>query len=256
MPVLFFGHGNPMLTLGGNPFTRTWNQLGHSLPQPRAILAVSAHWYIPETAVTAMPAPRTIHDFGGFPEELFAVQYPAPGSPELAARVQQLLQPLAVRQDQSWGLDHGSWSVLRHVFPRADVPVVQLSLDLRQPPQFHYDLGRRLAPLRGEGVLIAASGNIVHNIFAFQWSDQAVPPYSWAEQFDRRVREQILADAPQPLIAYESAMGEEAALAVPTPDHYLPLLIALGARQAGDTLSFPVEGFDGGSMSMRSLRLG
>ncbi len=256
MPAVFFGHGNPMHAIRNNSYTQAWSAMGRTLPRPRAVLAISAHWYIHETAVTAMSAPPTIHDFGGFPAELYEVEYPAPGSPELAQRVQELLHPLAVRGADDWGLDHGTWAVLRHVFPQADVPVVQLSLDLRQPAAFHYVLGQRLAELRGEGVLIVGSGNLVHNIRAYQWEGGEVPPYDWAQRFEDRARELILNDKPQPLIDYESALGEEARLAVPTPDHYLPLLYVLGARLAGETVSFPVEGFDGGSMSMLTVQLG
>lgn len=256
MPVFFFGHGSPMHAIGDDRYARAWSALGVSIPRPRAILAVSAHWYITETAVTAMAAPRTIHDFGGFPAALYNVEYPAPGSPELAARVAQLLHPFEVRADQSWGLDHGTWSVLRHIYPQADVPVVQLSIDLGRPAQFHYELGQRLAPLRDEGVLIVASGNIVHNLYAYQWDAPEAPPYPWAARFEQQVRDALLADTPHPLIAYDTAMGEESAPSVPSPDHYLPLLYAVGARRKSDALSFPVEGFEGGSMSMLTVRFG
>ena len=164
MPAVFFGHGNPMNALSRNQYTEAWAAIGASLPRPKAILCISAHWYIQDAAVTVSTAPKTIHDFGGFPRELFEVQYPAPGDPELAARVQSLLAPLPVRSDEGWGLDHGTWSVLCHVYPKADVPVVQLSIDENQPPSLHYDIGQRLAPLREEGILIIGSGNLVHNL--------------------------------------------------------------------------------------------
>ena len=255
LPALFFGHGNPLNALASNPWTQAWRRLGEETPRPRAILMVSAHWYLPELAVTAIAAPRTIHDFGGFPRELYQVQYPAPGDPALARRVQQLLAPHPVALDETWGLDHGTWSVLRHVYPEADVPVVQLSLDERQPPAFHHDLGRRLAPLRDEGVLIAGSGNLVHNLHAYGWGRHIPEPYDWAVRFESRVRELLAAGDHAPLIDYES-LGRDATLSVPTPDHFLPLLCVIGARRAGDTVTFPVEGVDGGSISMLAVRVG
>ena len=169
MPAIFFGHGNPMNALSRNVWTEGWARIGREIPRPRFVLCVSAHWFIPETAVTAMEKPRTIHDFGGFPRELFEVQYPAPGNPELAERVRQMLAPVEVRSDLDWGLDHGTWSVLCHVFPDADVPVIQLALDETQPAAFHYNLAKNLQPLRDEGVLICGSGNLVHNLHAYSW---------------------------------------------------------------------------------------
>lgn len=176
MPTIFFGHGNPMHAVSNNVYTDGWSAIGASLPRPRAILAVSAHWYIPGCAVTAQAAPPTIHDFGGFPRALYEVTYPAPGSPDLARRVQDLLAPLPVALDDNWGIDHGTWSVLTHVFPRADIPVVQLAIDERQPPAFHYELGKRLAPLRAEGVLVIGSGNLVHNLHAYAWGQHGSRP--------------------------------------------------------------------------------
>lgn len=239
-----------------NAFTEQWEQIGIQLPRPRAILCISAHWYIPEAAVTVSTAPRTIHDFGGFPRELYRVQYPAPGDPQLAARVQSLLAPLPVRLNEQWGLDHGAWSVLRHVYPRADIPVVQLSIDETQPAAFHFDVGRRLAILRDEGVLIAGSGNVVHNLHAYAWGRHVQEPYDWTLSFESRVRELLLAEQYKPLINYESQLGSEADLAVPTPDHYLPLLYVAGTRTASESLTFPVEGVDGGSVSMLTVRVG
>lgn len=255
MPAIFFGHGNPMNALQSNEWTRRWATLGREIPRPKAVLAISAHWYLPTTAVTAMAAPRTIHDFGGFPRELFAVKYPAPGDPELALRMQTLLNPTQVGLDQQWGLDHGTWSVLCHFFPQADVPVVQLSIDETQPAAFHYELGKRLAPLRDEDVLIIGSGNLVHNLHAYAWGRHPVEPLDWAVRFEGRARELLLAGDDSPLINYET-LGRDALLSVPTPDHYLPLLYVLGLRREGDEVSFPVEGFDGGSISMLSVRIG
>jgi 4,5-DOPA dioxygenase extradiol len=255
MPALFLGHGNPMNALADNDWTRAWAALGADLPRPQALLTISAHWYLPATAVTAMAAPRTIHDFGGFPRELIAVRYPAPGDARLAARVQQLLAPLPVAADHAWGLDHGSWSVLCHMFPQADVPVVQLSIDERQPPQFHHALGARLRPLRDEGVLLLGSGDVVHNLHTYAWGRHPREPYDWAARFEARVRELLVAADHAPLIDY-SAQGEDALLAVPTPEHYLPLLYVLGASIAGEPVSFPVQGMDGGSVSMLAVQFG
>ncbi len=256
MPALFFGHGNPMNALLSNHYTTQWAAIGASVPRPRAVLCISAHWYIQDSAITISTAPQTIHDFGGFPPELYRVQYPAPGDPALAARVQSLLAPLPVRSDDTWGLDHGAWSVLCKVYPGADVPIVQLSIDATQPPAFHYAVGQRLAPLREEGILIAGSGNLVHNLRAYDWGNSAIPPYPWAISFEQRVRELLQAGDTAPLIAYDTALGQEALLSVPTPEHYLPLLYILGTRAANESVTFPVEGVDGGSISMLAVQLG
>ncbi|MBL8268033.1 4,5-DOPA dioxygenase extradiol [Steroidobacter sp.] len=253
LPAIFFGHGNPMNALADNVYTRAWRQIGASLPKPRAVLCVSAHWYVPYTAVTAMPTPRTIHDFGGFPRELFEFQYPAPGSPDLAAEVRELLGP-QVGLDDSWGLDHGTWGVLCHSHPEADVPVIQLSIDETLTAQQHYEIGGRLAALRDRGVLIVGSGNIVHNLHAYGWGRRAVEPYDWAVRFEQQARTWMLAGDHQPLIDYEQ-LGRDAALSAPTPEHYLPLLYVLGARLPGDAVSFPIDGLDGGSISMLSVQL-
>jgi 4,5-DOPA dioxygenase extradiol len=255
MPAIFFGHGSPMNAIQDNAYSRAWRALGEALPRPKAILAVSAHWYLPATRVTAMTQPRTIHDFGGFPHELRRVSYPAPGDPALARRAQDLLQPLPVGLDESWGLDHGTWSVLRHVFPQADLPVIQLSIDETRTAAFHHDLGRRLGPLRDEGVLIVGSGNLVHNLHAYAWGDPSVEPHDWARRFEDRARRALQAGDHEALVGYES-WGKDAVLAAPTPEHYLPLLYVLGLRRPGEAVSFPVEGFDGGSVSMLSVRLG
>jgi 4,5-DOPA dioxygenase extradiol len=255
MPAVFFGHGNPMNALARNAWTEGWAAIGASIPRPKAVLCVSAHWYLPATLVTAQASPRTIHDFGGFPRELYEVQYPAPGSPELALRVLELLAPDAAGLDERWGLDHGAWSVLCHAFPKADVPVVQLSIDETQPASFHYGLAQRLAPLRDEGVLIAGSGNLVHNLHAYAWGRHVVEPLDWALRFDARARELLAANDHAPLVNYES-LGRDATLSAPTPDHYLPLLYVIAQQREGDRVTFPVEGFDGGSISMLSVRIG
>ena len=255
MPAVFLGHGNPMNALSENAYTQAWRALGAALPRPQAILAVSAHWYLPGTHVTAMERPRTIHDFGGFPAELFRVQYPAPGDPALAARVQSLLAPLPVGLDLAWGLDHGTWSVLAHLYPDADVPVVQLSLDETKPAAFHYELGRRLRPLRDEGVLVVGSGNLVHNLHAYAWGRHPVEPFDWATRFEEQARRALVSGDHAPLLAYE-ALGRDALLAVPTPEHYLPLLYVIGLREEREAVTFPVEGVDGGSISMLSVRVG
>jgi 4,5-DOPA dioxygenase extradiol len=215
---------------------------------------VSAHWYLPGTKVTSMSHPRTIHDFGGFPQELYDIQYPAPGDPSLAARVRDVLAPIPVAADEKWGLDHGAWSVLHHIFPKADIPVVQLSIDRTQPPSFHYDIGKLLAPLRAEGVLLMGSGNLVHNLQAYQWTRPEAAAFDWAARFEERIRELLQAGRETQLIE-PAGMGPDAKLSVPTPDHYLPLLYVLGSRGKDETVSFPVEGFDGGSMSMLAVRI-
>jgi 4,5-DOPA dioxygenase extradiol len=255
MPAVFFGHGNPLNALLRNEYTEGWAAVGRDVPRPRAVLCVSAHWYVPGTSVTAMQSPRTIHDFGGFPRELYEFQYPAPGDPELAQRVRELLAPTEVGLDYRWGLDHGTWSVLCHVFPDASVPVVQLSIDETQAPPFHYELAKRLAPLRDEGVLVVGSGNLVHNLHTYAWGRHEVEPFDWAVRFEERARELLLAGNDAPLVAYET-LGRDALLAAPTPDHYLPLLYVVALRREGEPVTFPVEGVDGGSISMLSVRVG
>jgi 4,5-DOPA dioxygenase extradiol len=255
LPAIFFGHGNPMNALMNNSYTQGWQRMGERTPRPRAILSISAHWFVPGSAVTIATAPRTIHDFGGFPRELYQVQYPAPGDPDLARRVQRMLAPLPVALDDSWGIDHGTWSVLRHVYPEADVPVVQLSIDESQPASFHFDIGRKLAPLRDEGVLIAGSGNLVHNLHAYAWGGQVPDPYDWAVRFEKEAKEMMLAGEYKPLIDYEK-LGRDAMLSIPTPDHYLPLLYVIATRQPGEAITFPIEGVDGGSISMLTVKIG
>ena len=254
MPVIFFGHGSPMNTLARNGYTEAWRELGATVPKPKAILAISAHWYTRGTAVTAMARPKTIHDFGGFPQALFDVQYPAPGEPALAVRVRDLLAPLPVQLDQSWGLDHGTWSVLAHAFPGAGIPVVQLSMDGTKPALFHYELGRRLAPLRDEGVLIVGSGNVVHNLALMQ-RGEAVPAFDWARRFNEMVRAALASGEHRALIEFER-MGEDARLSVPTPEHYLPLLYIAALQAEGESMSFIVDGYEAGSLGMLTAAAG
>jgi 4,5-DOPA dioxygenase extradiol len=255
LPAFFFGHGNPMNAIATNGYTTGWRRMGQEIPRPKAILSISAHWFVPETGVTVATAPKTIHDFGGFPAELYQVQYPAPGDPALARRVQSLLSPLDVTLDSSWGLDHGTWSVLRHVYPGADVPVVQLSIEETKPAAFHFAIGKKLAPLRDEGVLIVGSGNLVHNLHTYAWGRHTRDPYDWAVRFENAAKTMILAGDLQPLVNYET-LGRDAALSIPTPDHYLPLLYVLAAGQEGERIRFPVEGVDGGSISMLAVQIG
>jgi 4,5-DOPA dioxygenase extradiol len=244
-----------MNAVAENPFTKGWATLGATVPRPRAILCISAHWFTNGTALTISTAPRTIHDFGGFPRELYLVQYPAPGDPDLAHRVCHLLGPLHVELDEQWGLDHGTWSVLKHMYPEADIPVVQLSIDGTKPAAFHYEIGQRIAPLREEGVLILGSGNVVHNLRAFIWGRQGGAVGDSAEVFDAKVRNLIAARDYNPLIQYQS-LGPEAAFAVPTPEHYYPLLYALGAGQSTDAIHFRVQGIAGGAISMLAVQIG
>jgi len=254
MPALFLGHGSPMNVLEENRYTRVWQQLGRDLPRPRAILAISAHWYTRGTRVTAMEQPRTIHDFGGFPQALFDVRYPAPGSPALAQRVTELL-PLT-EKDESWGFDHGSWGLLARMYPEADIPLVQLSVDSTRSAEWHFEAGRRLAALRDEGILLVASGNVVHNLRKLQWQG-AAPVYPWADGFNQYVRDNLRSDAAagdHPLVNYQQHPG--AALSHPTAEHYLPLLYILGARAAGEAVSVPVEGMEMGAISMLSAQVG
>ena len=255
LPAIFFGHGNPMNALLNNTYTDGWRRIGANTPRPRAIVSISAHWFVPETGVTISTAPKTIHDFGGFPRELYQVRYPAPGDPDLARRVQKLLAPLPVALDNSWGLDHGTWSVLRHVYPDADIPIVQLSIDETQPASFHFEVGRKLAPLRDEGILIVGSGNLVHNLHTYAWGSHVPDPYDWAVRFETEAKHIMIAGEYKPLIDYEK-LGPDAMLSIPTPDHYLPLLYVIATRQSGEDITFPIEGVDGGSISMLTVQVG
>ncbi len=256
MPVLFVGHGNPMNAIEDNAWSRAFREVARTLPRPRAILAVSAHWYVEGTFATADERPRTLHDFGGFPAELSRVQYPAPGDPALARRVVELVGARRASLDGSWGLDHGTWSVLVHLRPAADVPVVQLSIDGRLEPEEHLAIGRALAPLRDEGVLVLASGNLVHNLgHAFgAWHRGETEAPEWARAFDAGVARALELHEEGPLLrALSSDAGR---LAHSTPDHFLPILYAAGASGAEDAVRFPIEGFDMSSLSMRSVRFG
>lgn len=256
LPVIFFGHGSPMIALETNDTTRAWKAMGDAVGKPKAILCVSAHWQTRGIAVTAMTKPRTIHDFGAsFPKALFDQQYPAPGSPELAARVAEVLSPTPVAMDQqAWGLDHGTWSVLGKAFPDADVPVVQLSMDATKPPAWHFEIGQRLAPLRDEGVLIVGTGNIVHNLPAMDWGDRHCAPYDWSQRFNEYIKTAIAEDAPQRAVDFAS-LGQDATRSVPTPEHYWPLLYVLGARLPGDKATFAPDHIEHGSLSMTSVTL-
>ncbi len=254
MPVAFIGHGSPMNALEDNRYTESWHALAAALPRPRAVLVVSAHWYINATAVTAMARPRTIHDFYGFPPELFALDYPAPGDPEIAEEIVEAVKPEWIGLDvDSWGLDHGTWSVLRHLFPEADVPVVQLSINAFKPLGYHLELGARLAPLRRAGVLILGSGNVVHNLGAlrFEIGEHA---FDWAGRFDDSVRELMETEPGDILKSRERA---EFRLAVPTPDHFVPLLyLAALAAEAGERCDVLVDGALGGSLTMTAYVAG
>lgn len=254
MPAVFIGHGSPTNALAHNAVTEAWRSLGAALPRPRAILSVSAHWFTHGTFVTSNERPPTIHDFGGFPQALYEMRYGAPGDPALAARVVELLAPDATRPVADWGLDHGTWSVLVHMYPQADIPVVQLSIDGTQPAAVHYALGERLAPLRDEGILLLGSGGIVHNLARVDWGN-ASPPPPWAVDFDERVRTCLQTGDDAALIDY-GKLGDGARLAVPTPEHYLPLLYVLGCRRPGDVVSVPVKGFELGTISMTAAVLG
>lgn len=249
MPLVFVGHGNPMNAIEDNEFSRTWTQLGHELPRPRAILCVSAHWETDGTCVTSAQMPETIHDFSGFPAELNHMQYPAPGFPALARKVMDSTRYARIRHDRSWGLDHGAWSVLCRMYPRADIPVVQLSIDAGAPPYFHYELGRELAPLRKQGVLIMGSGNMVHNLGVMAWQDEG---FEWAVECDAAMAELIEAGDHDSLVEFEGL--PHARLAIPTEEHYLPLLYVLGAMDPGEGASFFNDRVTLGSISMRGLR--
>ncbi len=252
MPVLFVGHGSPMNAIEDNEFGRTWAQVGQTLPKPKAILCVSAHWETRGTQVTGMDQPKTIHDFGGFPPELYAMEYPAPGSPELARLAQATIRKTQVRLDQSWGLDHGTWSVLVKMFPQADLPVVQLSLDRTQAPDYHYALGKELRALRNKGVLIVGSGNVVHNLGLIAWDGGA---YDWAIEFDATIKQLILAGDHAAITQYQK-LGPAARLAIPTNEHYLPLLYILSLQDPQENVRFFNDQISMGSLSMRSLWIG
>ncbi|MDE1474669.1 4,5-DOPA dioxygenase extradiol [Xenorhabdus bovienii] len=253
IPALFVGHGSPMNALEDNRYSRAWFELGKKLPRPRAILVISAHWYTDGTVVTAMTQPRTIHDFGAFPQALHDMQYPAKGFPELAVLVQDILEPIEVETDfEHWGLDHGSWGILAKMYPDADIPVIQLSMDRNQPASFHYEIGKKLAVLRDEGVLIMGSGNVVHNLPA---EKLGVEPYSWSLSFEQFVRESLTSlEEPHPL--FHALDREDGKLSNPTPEHFLPLFYVMGTWDKKEPISTPVEGIEDGSLSMLSIQVG
>ena len=256
MPVLFLGHGSPMNAIEENEFVRGFREVGKSLPEPRAILCVSAHWETQGTFVTAMEKPKTIHDFGGFPKELYEVQYPAPGSPELAGETKEVITKTEVSLDQKWGLDHGCWSVIRHLYPEADIPVVQLSLDRGKDPQYHYELAKELASLRNKGVLIVGSGNMVHNLRMVAWDrlNDVDYGYDWALEASDKMKNFILGGDHQQLVNYKS-QGRAFEMAIPTPEHYLPLLYALALKEKDETVDLFNDKAVGGSLTMTSVKI-
>jgi len=256
MPVLFLGHGSPMNAIEENEFVKGFRNIAKEIPTPTAVLCISAHWETQGTFVTAMENPKTIHDFGGFPAELFAVQYPAPGSPELAAEVKKEIQKTDVGLTDKWGLDHGTWSVIKHLYPNADVPVVQMSLDYSQKPQYHFDLAKEISTLRRKGVLIVGSGNMVHNLGMIAWDklDASDYGYDWAIEANTRMNQYMQKGDFQSLINYES-LGREFRLSVPTPDHFLPLLYVLGLKEENENLELFNDKRVGGSLSMTSVKI-
>jgi 4,5-DOPA dioxygenase extradiol len=257
MPALFLGHGSPMNAIEENEFVKGWREAGRSIPKPAAVLCISAHWETRGTFVTAMEKPETIHDFGGFPKELYEVKYPAPGSPQLANEVKKLIKKTEVGLDEKWGLDHGCWSVIRHLYPEADVPVIQLSLDYFQSPQDHYDLAKELAPLRSNGVLIVGSGNIVHNLGMVAWDrlNDYNFGYEWAIEAKEKMKKFILEGDHKSLIDYKS-QGRAFTLSVPTPEHFLPLLYVLALKDENETVTFFNDKNVAGSLAMTSLLIG
>jgi 4,5-DOPA dioxygenase extradiol len=257
MPVLFVGHGSPMNAIEENEFVEGWRNIGKTIPRPKAILCVSAHWETKGTFVTAVPRPQTIHDFGGFPKALYDVQYPATGSPELAHETKKTITKTVVGLDEKWGLDHGAWSVIRRMYPEADVPVIEMSLDYSQRPQYHYELGKELLALRNKGVLIIGSGNMVHNLRMVAWDKMDKPEFGfdWAIQANDKFKTLIKSGDFKSLINY-SNLGREVQLAVPTPDHYLPLLYALALKEENEAVSFFNDKPVMGSLTMTSVRIG
>jgi 4,5-DOPA dioxygenase extradiol len=256
MPVLFLGHGSPMNAIEENEFVAGFRNIGKTIPRPNAILCVSAHWETRGTFVTAMEKPTTIHDFGGFPKALFDVQYPAPGSPDLAREAKSLIKKTEIGLDDKWGLDHGAWSVIKHLYPNADVPVIQMSLDYYQPPQYHYDLAKELSVLRKKGVLIIGSGNMVHNLGMVAWDKLHTDGYAydWALEASEKMKKFILSNDHQPLINFKSH-GKPFHLAIPTPEHYLPLLYALALKEENEKVSLFNDKAMGGSLTMTSVKI-
>lgn len=256
MPVLFLGHGSPMNAIEENQFVQGFRNVAREIPLPRAIVCISAHWFTQGTYVTAMDLPKTIHDFYGFPKELFDIQYPAPGSPELAKETMNLLLPTAVEEDHSWGLDHGAWSVIRHMYPEADIPVIQLSIDYTKGPEYHYDLANRLSKLRNQGILIIGSGNIVHNLRLIDWKNINTigAGWDWAIEAREKTNNWILEGNAKPLLEYQK-QGTAIQYAVPSPDHYLPLIYSLGLKDKQDEISLFNDQLIGGSLSMTSVKI-
>ncbi len=256
MPVLFLGHGSPMNAIEENEFVRGFREIALTIPKPRAILVISAHWETRGTQVTAMENPRTIHDFGGFPKELFDVQYPAPGSPELAKETKNMISKTEIQLDEKWGLDHGSWSVIKHLYPNADVPVVQMSLDYTQAPQYHYDLAQQLSDFRNKGILIIGSGNMVHNLGLVAWQRLNESfAFDWALEADSKMKEYIQNDNHKPLLEY-SKQGSAFKLAVPSPEHYMPLLYTLALKEKTDTIQLFNDKPIAGALTMTSVKIG
>jgi 4,5-DOPA dioxygenase extradiol len=257
MPVFFIGHGSPMNGIEDTEFSRRWTQTAKEIPVPKAVLVVSAHWFTKGTKITAMDFPKTIHDFGGFPKALFEVQYPAPGNPRLAKETADLLRSAHVELDHDWGLDHGAWTIVRHMYPDANIPVLQLSIDYSKGPQFHYDLAKDLYELRKKGVLMIGSGNMVHNLRMIAWDklNEQEYAYDWAATMNEKFKELILRGDHKPLLNY-STLGKEALLAIPTPEHYLPLMYTLGLKASNDSISFFNDKAVGGSLTMTSVKLG
>ena len=257
LPVLFIGHGSPMNGIEDNEFSRTWTKFGKEIPKPKAVLVISAHWLTNGTRITSMENPKTIHDFGGFPQELFNVQYPAKGSPELAKATSELITSTHVGLDHNWGLDHGTWTVVRHMYPNADIPVLQLSIDFSKPAQYHYDLAKQLSSLRKKGVLIIGSGNMVHNLGMVAWDKLNEPEYGfdWAIEMNAIFKDKISSGDFKSLIDYEK-LGSAAKLAIPTTDHYYPLLYNIALQEKNDAISFFNDKPVGGSLTMTSVKIG
>jgi 4,5-DOPA dioxygenase extradiol len=261
MPVLFIGHGSPMNVVLENDFTNSLKKLGESLPQPKAVMVISAHWLTDGTYVTCMEKPRTIHDFGGFPEELYEMKYPSPGAPQYAKPLEKTVKSVQVKCNSDWGLDHASWTVLHHMYPKADIPVFEMSLNYSfnewhpRPLQYYYNIGKELAELREKGVLIIGSGNIVHNLGVIDFGNIDAEPYDWAVEFDEKVKQNLIDGDHEKLINYDSMAGS-AHMAVPTLDHYLPLIYVIALQEKNEPLIFTYEGFHYASISMRCLQIG
>ncbi len=253
MPVLFIGHGSPMNGIQDNPFTRSLNKLGKEIPKPKAILVVSAHWLTRGTFVLNSPYPKTIYDFGGFPDELYKVKYEAPGAPDFAVQTKEIIKSTTAQLDSDWGFDHGSWTILKHLYPAADIPTYQLSIDYHKPAAYHYNLAKELSVLRNKGVLIVGSGNIVHNLGRLSWDDPKAK-YDWSIEFDENVKKYLSGHQHDELINYEK-MGKAAMLSVPTNDHYLPMIYTIGLQQKSEEVQYTYESIEMGSVSMRCFKI-